>query len=76
MIGKILKYMRKSKDLKQKEIADMLRFKCNTLSQYENNNRQATFDTIEKIANYCGFEVIFRNKKTNEEINSSNIDKK
>ena len=76
MIGKILKYMRNDKNYKQEEIASILNIKSNTLSQYENNNRQATFETIEKIAQYCDYEIIFRNKKTKEEINISNINRK
>ena len=76
MIRKILKYMRNDKNYKQEEIASILSIKSNTLSQYENNNRQATFETIEKIAQYCDYEIIFRNKKTKEEINISNINRK
>lgn len=76
MIGKVLKYMRNSNNSKQEEIALKINIKSNTLSQYENNNRQATFETIEKIASNCGFEIVFRNIKTKKEINVNDIDRK
>ena len=46
------------------------------ISQYENNNRQATFDVIEKIANYCEFEIVFRDTKSKEEYTLKDIDRK
>lgn len=69
MIGKGLKKIRIEKGLKQEDIAKEIGVNSNTISQYETENRQATFETIEKIATYCNYEIIFRNIKTKKEFN-------
>lgn len=74
MIGKILKTMRKENGLSQENISKKISFARNTISQYENETLQPTFETIEKIANACDYEIIFRSKKDNNHIlNSENI---
>ena len=74
MIGKILKTMRKESNLSQQDISNNTDFARNTISQYENGVIQPTFETIEKIAEECGFEIIFRSKKDKTHIlTSSNI---
>lgn len=59
MIGKVLKYMRNEKKLKQVDLAKRIGVGNSTVSQYETENRQATFDMIEKIANECGYQIYF-----------------
>lgn len=59
MIGKALKYMRTRKSFKQEQIAKIIDVARNTVSQYENDAIQPTFDTIEKIANNCGYKIYF-----------------
>ncbi len=76
MIGKILKTMRRKANLSQIQISNKTGYARNTISQYETNTLQPTFETIEKIANECGYEIIFTNKKTNEVLTSKNIDRK
>lgn len=76
MIGKILKTMRKKAQIPQKELAKKCNIANTTLSGYESNYREPTFATIEKIANECGYEIIFKNPKTNEVLTSKNIDRK
>lgn len=76
MIGKILKYIRKQKGLNQKQLAQMLNIAQTTLSGYETKYSNPTFEVIEKIANNCDYEIVFRNKKTKEEITSKNIERK
>ncbi len=76
MISKIIKYLRKSKNYKQKELADKCNIAISTISGYETNYSQPTFEMIEKIAATCDYEVIFRNKETGEEITSNNINRK
>lgn len=76
MIGKILKYIRKEKGLTQKQLADILNIAQTTLSGYETRYSNPTFEEIEKIANTCNYEIIFRNKDNKEEITSNNIDRK
>lgn len=62
MIGKILKTMRKHNNLKQSDISKKINIPQNTLSQYENEIIQPTFETITKIAKVCNFEIKFENK--------------
>lgn len=56
MIGAILKNMRLSANLTQKELAEKLNLADNTISSYERENSQADFDTILKIARICNFD--------------------
>lgn len=66
MIGKMLKYMRNSKKLKQSELAKQLNIAQTTLSGYETHYSNPDFAMIEKIANICGFEILFKNKETEQ----------
>lgn len=75
MIGKILKTMRKKNNLSQEQIAKLTGYARNTISQYETETLQPDFNTIEKIANECGYEILFKNKKNNEVLTSKNIER-
>lgn len=75
MISDILKYLRKSKNLKQSEVASTANIAVSTISGYETNYSQPTFEMIEKIADICGYDIIFRNRKTEYEVTSKNIDR-
>ena len=72
MIGKALKYMHKNQNLKQDNLAKSLNISQQNLSRYENEQRIVSFDTIEKIANVCGYEIYFINKKTKEKFTIKN----
>ena len=76
MISKILKYMRMQKKLNQTELAKTLNIAQTTLSGYETKYSNPTFEIIEKIANCCDYEIVFRNRKTKEEITTENIQRK
>ena len=76
MIGKALKYMRKKNNLKQDHIAKILKVKSNTVSQYETNNRQPTFDVIQKIADECGFSIYFVDNKDGEKFTLKDLKRK
>ncbi len=75
MISDILKYLRKSKKLKQSEVASIANIAVSTLSGYETNYSQPTFEMIEKIADICGYDIIFRDRKTEYEVSTKNIDR-
>lgn len=75
MISDILKYLRKSKKLKQSEVASIANIAVSTISGYETNYSQPTFEIIEKIADICGYDIIFRDRKTEYEVTSKNIDR-
>ena len=76
MIGKVLKYMRSNKSLNQKDIAKAINIKQNTLSRYETETTDVNFETIEKIANLCGYTIYFKNNITGEKFNAKDLDRK
>ena len=76
MIGKVLKYMRNEKGLKQMELAKRVGVGNSTISQYETEIRQATFDIIEKIAKECGYKVYFENEKENVKFCANDLRRK
>lgn len=52
-----LKYIRENKGLKQKDIAEKLGIKNNTLSSYESGTRQPDYQTLIKIADIYDISV-------------------
>lgn len=76
MIGQIIKKMRKDSNFSQVKLARLLSIDQTTLSGWERGYREPTFDSIEKIASLCGYEINFINKSNNEVINSKNITRK
>ena len=74
MIGKLLKTMRHYAKLKQTDITNITGIKQSTISQYENETRQPTFDVINKIAKACNFEISFT--KGDIKLTPENIDRK
>ena len=62
MIGNILKNMRLSFGLSQKELGKKLNLADTTISSYERENSQADFETIIKIAKICEYELVFKDK--------------
>lgn len=63
MIGNILKNMRLSANLSQKNLAKKLNLADTTISSYERENSQPDFETILKIADICGFEFRIINQE-------------
>ncbi len=76
MIGKILKTLRHEKNLSQEELASLAFIGRSTLSDYERMKTDINFETIERIANICDYEIIFRNKKTQKILTTKNIERK
>ncbi|MFV0379639.1 MAG: helix-turn-helix domain-containing protein [Anaerorhabdus sp.] len=52
MLGDKLKYLRKLKNIKQKDLADHSNITVSAYSQYENNKRQPDYNTLLSLANY------------------------
>ncbi len=75
MVGKILKTMRRKSNLSQEQIGKLIGYAKNTISQYENETRNADFDTIEKIANECGYKILFYNEETKDSLTTKNINR-
>ena len=76
MIGKIIKYMRIQNNISQEKLSLITNIGRSTISDYEREKTDINFENINRIAEICDYEIIFRNKKTKEEINIKNIDRK
>lgn len=66
MIGNILRNMRLSAGLSQKQLGKELNLADTTISSYERENSQPDFETIIKIAEICGFEFRIINSENEE----------
>ncbi len=75
MIGKLLKVIRLNKGLKQSDLAARLNIAQTTLSGYETSYSNPRFETIEKFADNCDYEIVFRNKKDKTEITTATIER-
>ena len=60
----IQKY-RKSKKMKQTELAKATGIKCSTLSQYETGKREPSIEALKNIANVldCSIDDLIKNKE-------------
>jgi len=64
MVGKAIKFMRLKKNLNQEQLAKILGIERTTLSGYETERREITFNMLEKIAKNCDFKITFNNENT------------
>ena len=76
MIGKIIKFMRTKKNLKQDVLGKLLNIDQTTLSGYETQKRSVSFEMMEKIAKECGFEIYFIDEQDGEKFKSSDLKRK
>lgn len=76
MIGKMLKYMRVTNGYNQMDLAKKLNLAQTTLSGYETHYSNPDFETIERIANTCNFDILFYNRKTKEYFKIKDIERK
>lgn len=77
MIGKILKTMRRENNFTQEKLAELTYIGRSTLSDYERLKTDINFENIEKIAEVCGYEVVFINRKDkNKVLTTKNIERK
>ena len=68
--------MRRKNNLSQEQVGKLTGYARNTISQYETGTLQPDFATIEKIANECGYEILFYNKELDETLTTKNINRK
>ena len=76
MIGKALKYMRQTNNISQEKLSLLTNIGRTTISDYEREKTDINFENIERIANICGFEIVFRNKQTKEEFQVKQVERK
>lgn len=60
--------MRNNTSFKQDVIANMIGVARTTYAGYEQGYREPTFETIEKIANICGYKIYFESDKEKFEL--------
>ena len=63
--------MRRESGLTQDELSKKIFIGRTTLSDYEREKTDINFETIEKIAFACNYEILFVNKKNKDRILSS-----
>ena len=66
MVGTILRNIRKIKKLKQKDIADKLNVALNTISNYETEYSNITFEVAINFIYECNFDIQLINKEDNK----------
>ena len=76
MVGKMLKFMRKSRNYNQNDVSEQVKYARNTISQYETGALQPSFETIEKIANNCGYKIYFEDSITKQRYEVKDINRK
>ncbi len=76
MIGKIIKTMRRENNLTQDELSKITFIGRSTLSDYEREKTDISFENIEKIADACNYDVVFIKRNNPKHIlNSKNINR-
>ena len=65
VFGKMIRFMRFKRNLKQTELANKVGIASSTLAHYESEYRTITFEIFKQIADSCEFEIIFKDKKDN-----------
>lgn len=56
-VGKRIRYLRKSENLTQQELAAIIGVAKSTISMYENDQREPDFETLEAIADYFNVDM-------------------
>jgi transcriptional regulator with XRE-family HTH domain len=66
MISKILKYLRKTNNISQKEIADFIEISRSNYSLYESGKRIPPIDKLEKLAEFYSVSTDYLLGRTND----------
>src|SRR6056297_1614997 len=61
-----LKYLRKEKDIYQKELAQNIGVSRSTITLYESGSRKPNLETLEKLADYFGVSIDYLLGKSTE----------
>lgn len=76
MLGKAIKYMRKNTKLSQENLSKIINIGRTTLSDYEREKTDINFETLEKLANVCGYKIFFINEKSKDKFQIKDIARK
>lgn len=75
-LGNRLKKLREKIEMEQKDVADKIGVKNNTLSQYESDKRQPDYDILQKLAKLYNVTIdylITGDEQINEKKTNSNL---
>ena len=75
MVDKIIRYMRLQGGYSQTEIAELLELKQNSISDYERNVSQPSYETVAQIAKICDYEIVFIDKNSGEKITQDDLNR-
>ena len=75
MNGKIIRFMRFSRNLKQSELSKKIGIADSTLAHYESEYRAVTLQTVNEIAEACDFEILFKDKQTGKLYRFEDVDR-
>ncbi len=76
MIGKVIKYMRQKNNISQEKLSLLTNIGRSTISDYEREKTDINFENIERIAQICGYQVVFKSKDNKEEFSAKEIERK
>ncbi len=76
MVGKAIKYMRNTKQMNQEKLSNIVAIGRTTLSDYEREKTDINFDTLERIANTCGYKIYFINEQTKDKFEVKDLQRK
>lgn len=66
MFGKMIRFMRFTRNYKQNDLSKKFGIANSTLAHYESEYRLVTLEMAHKIAKECDFEIQFKDKITNK----------
>lgn len=75
MVGKIIKFIRVKRNLKQSDLAKMINTSESTIAHYEQDYSSVTLERIKDIADVCHIRIIFLDEETGEQYSFSDVER-
>ena len=75
MVGKIIKFIRIKRNLKQSELAKMINTSESTVAHYEQEYSSVSLERVKDITDACNFKIVFINEETNEQYTFSDVER-
>ncbi len=75
MVGKIIKFIRIKRNLKQSDLAKLINTSESTISHYEQDYSSVSLERIKDIADVCNIRIIFLDEVTGEQYSFSDVER-